>query len=108
MAAPVSVWVPEQNSGISAALIGPGGDSGPIFIGLRRLFRIWTDNTSGLSINFGLSTHAGGVTSPGTNSYSIGVTPQDFDLGTTMDSIRLVNNSGISSANYFILILSRF
>ena len=104
MATPLAVWVPEQFGGQAAALIGPSGDSGSIFLGKRRIFRIWTDNTSGLSINFGKGT----VPLPTSNSYSIGTVPQDFDTGDQMDSIRLVNNSGISSANYFIQLLSRF
>jgi len=99
-----SVWVPDVSISIGSSLVGPGGDSGVIFIGRSRLFRIWTDNTSGLSIAFGL----GSVNSPGSSAYAIGVIPQDFDLGATLDSIRLVNNSNISSAHYYIQVLSKF
>jgi len=103
MATISAVWVPTEN-GSSSSLVGPGGDSGAIRIGKRQLFRIWTDNPSGLSINFGDAT----VSAPTSSSYSIGTVPQDFDMGDLYSYLRLVNNSSISSANYYILGLSKF
>lgn len=105
MATPLAVWVPIQNGGLSAALVAPGGDSGVLYMGKRQLFRIWSDGTSGISINFGLGAS---TPAPTNSSYSIGPIPQDFDMGDSLDSIRLVNNSGVSSAHYYIQPLSKF
>jgi hypothetical protein len=99
-----SVWIPDPNLSQSSSLVGPGGDSGVIYLGKNRIFRVWTDNTSGLSIGFGLTN----VTLPTAANYSIGPVPQDFDTGNNLDSIRLVNNSNISSAHYFLQLLVRF
>src|SRR5260370_8353633 len=104
MATLSACWIPRQDGGSAAALIGPSGDSGNIFIGKNMIFRIWTDNTSGMSITFGLTT----APVPTSTSYSIGVNPQEFDTGNALDTLRLKNNSGISSANYFIQLLSKF
>jgi len=104
MATQNSVWIPDVSVNIGNALLAPSGDSGNIFIGKRRLFRIWTDNPSGMSIGFGMTT----VTLPTSSSYSIGNVPQDFDTGDVCDTIRLVNNSGTSVAHYFIQALSKF
>jgi len=104
MATFASVWVPRQDGGSAAALIGPSGDSGDLLIGKRTIFRIWSDNTSGMSITFGMST----APVPSSTSYSIGPTPQEFDTGDHMDTIRLKNNSGISSSHYFIQVMSKF
>lgn len=103
MATIAAVFSPDVSISVGSSLVGPGGDSGVILIGTNRLFRVWTDNTSGLSIAFG----KGSVASPTSANYSIGVTPQDFDLGGSLDSIRLVNNSNISSAHYFLQVLSK-
>ena len=103
MATILAVWIPNTDISIGATLLGPGGDSGVIFLGKHRLFRIWTDNTSGLSISFGLGTAA----SPTSSSYSIGPVPQDFDTGPLLDSIRLINNSNISSAHYYVQVLAK-
>lgn len=105
MATLQAVWIPSTDYSVGASLVGPGGDSGVLYIGNYRLFRIWTDNTSGLSINFGTNQV---VALPTSSSYSIGTVPQDFDMGPLLDSIRLVNNSNISSAHYFIQLLSKF
>jgi len=104
MATLSSVWIPNTDISIAASLVGPGGDSGILFLGKNRLFRIWTDNTSGLSISFGTGTAA----LPTSSNYSIGPVPQDFDMGPVLDSLRLVNNSNISSAHYFIQVLAKF
>lgn len=103
MATVSAVWIPNIDITIGASLVGPGGDSGNIFLGKNRLFRIWTDNTSGLSITFGL----GSAPAPTSSSYSIGTVPQDWDTGNVLDTIRLINNSNISSAHYFIQVMAK-
>jgi len=103
MATISAVWIPNVDIAVGASLVGPGGDSGQVFIGKNRLFRIWSDNTSGLSITFGI----GNPPAPTSASYSIGPIPQDFDMGNNLDSLRLVNNSNISSAHYFIQVLAK-
>ncbi len=103
MATISSVWIPDASISTGSSLVGPGGDSGTIFLGKHRIFRIWTDNTSGMSIGFAL----GAVALPTSSNYAIGTTPQDFDMGTALDSIRLVNNSNISSAHYYLQVLAR-
>src|SRR6266550_398797 len=104
MATLSAVWIPNVDISIGSSLVGPGGDSGSILIGKNRLFRIWTDNTTGLSIAFGTTTSP----LPTSASYSIGPIPQDFDMGPVLDTLRLVNNSNISSAHYFIQVLAKF
>lgn len=103
MATILAVWIPNTDISIGSTLMGPSGDSGNIFLGKHRLFRIWTDNTSGLSISFGL----GNAPAPTSSSYSVGPVPQDFDTGPLLDTIRLLNNSNISSAHYFIQVLAK-
>jgi hypothetical protein len=98
-----SVWIPDLENGSSAGLVGPGGDSGAIQVGTRRLIRIWTDATSGINIMFGIAN----VASPGVNTYAIGPVPQDFDTGDMISYIRFVNN-GTSPARYFLQFLSKF
>jgi hypothetical protein len=104
MATLSAVWIPNVDIAIGSSLMGPGGDSGVIYLGKNRLFRIWSDNTSGLSITFGLGT----APTPTSSSYSIGPVPQDWDTGPNLDSIRLMNNSNISSAHYFIQVMAKF
>jgi len=99
-----SVWIPDPSISVGSSLVGPGGDSGVVTLGKNRLFRIWTDNTSGMSISFGLGTAA----LPTSSSYAISPVPQDFDMGPALDSIRLVNNSNISSAHYYLQALAKF
>jgi len=106
MATISAVWIPNTDISIGSSLVGPSGDSGNITIGFNRLFRIWTDNTSGLSITFGNSNQGGAPLPTGAN-FSIGPIPQDWDTGPLLDTIRLVNNSGISSAHYFIQVLAK-
>jgi hypothetical protein len=103
MATLASVWIPSVDISVAASLVGPGGDSGVIYVGKNRIYRIWTDNTSGLSITWGLGT----APLPTSSNYSIGTIPQDFDMGPALDSLRLVNNSNVSSAHYYIQLLSR-
>jgi hypothetical protein len=102
-----AVWIPNTEGGVSAALLGPSGVSGVLFLGRNRIFRIWTDNTSGLNITFGLSTGVAAPVPTSTN-YAIGTVPQDFDTGPALDSIQLANISGISSAHYFIQAMNKF
>ncbi len=104
MATTSAVWIPSVDLSVGSSLVGPGGDSGAVFIGKNRLFRIWTDNTSGLSITFAIGTPI----LPTSANYAIGPIPQDFDMGPNLDSLRLVNNSNISSAHYYIQLLSKF
>jgi hypothetical protein len=104
MATVSAIWIPSTDISVGSSLTGPGGDSGALFIGFNRLFRIWTDNTSGMSIAFGGPT----VAAPASTAYSIGTIPQDFDMGPLLSYIRLVNNSNISSAHYYIQLLSKF
>lgn len=99
-----SVWIPDASISTGSALVGPGGDSGNIKLGTNRLFRIWSDNTSGMSITFGL----GSAPLPTSSSYAIGDTPQDFDMGPCLDTIRLTNNSNISSSHYYLQVLAKF
>jgi len=98
-----AVWIPDASISIGSALVGPGGDSGNILLGKYRLFRVWSDNTAGMSISFGL----GSAPLPTSSSYAINDTPQDFDMGPSLDTIRLVNNSGISSSHYYLQVLAR-
>jgi hypothetical protein len=102
-----SAWIPNTEGGQSAALLGPSGVSGVIFLGKNRIFRIWTDNPSGLNITFGLSTGTGAATPTATN-YAIGSVPQEFDTGPALDEIQLANISSISSAHYFIQAMNKF
>jgi len=104
MATLSAVWIPCTDITIGAQLVGPNGDSGNILIGKNRIFRIWTDNTSGLSITFGL----GSAPLPTSANYCVGPIPQDFDMGPNLDTLRLVNNSNISSAHYYIQLLNKF
>jgi hypothetical protein len=104
MATLSSVWIPSVDISVGSSLVGPNGDSGNIFIGKNRIFRIWSDNTSGLSIAFGI----GSAPLPSSANYCIGPIPQDFDMGPSLDTLRLVNNSNISSAHYYIQLLNRF
>jgi hypothetical protein len=57
-----------------------------------------------MSISFGLGT----APAPTSSSYAISTTPQDFDMGPALDSIRLINNSNISSAHYYLQALAKF
>ena len=104
MATLSAVWIPNTDIAVGSSLMGPGGDSGVIFLGKNRLFRIWSDNTSGLSITFGLGT----APAPTSSSYAVGPIPQDWDTGPNLDSIRLINNSNISSAHYYLQVMAKF
>lgn len=104
MATFTAVWIPDTSISVGSSLVGPGGDSGNILLGKYRLFRIWSDNTSGMSITFGL----GSAPLPLSSSYAISNVPQDFDMGPCLDTIRLTNNSNISSAHYYLQVLAKF
>lgn len=104
MASVQAVWVPESALASSGGgVLSANTSTGPIFIGKRRIFRIWSSATMNMNIAFGNVT----VADPTTSMYAIGPVPQEFDTGDESQYINVKNNNS-SVSSYYFQIMSKF
>lgn len=104
MATVYAVWVPMSAPGAAGGGVLSGNTStGPIFIGKRQIFRIWSSATMNMNIAFG----GASVAAPSSNAYAIGPVPQEFDTGDESQYINIANNNS-SVCSYYYQIMSKF
>jgi hypothetical protein len=99
-----AVWVPKTEPGASGGgVLAATTASGPIYIGKRQIFRIWSSSTMNMNIAFGPAT----IAAPGPNAYAIGPVPQEFDTGDESMYINIANNNS-SIGSFYYQIMSKF
>ena len=104
MATVYAVWVPMSDPTKSGgAVLAANTSSGPIFIGKRQIFRIWSSATMNMNIAFG----GASVADPTASMYAIGPVPQEFDTGDESQYINIKNNNS-SVGSYYYQIMSKF
>lgn|ERR671924_1993950 len=101
MATIYAVWVPNTDGG-GGGVLAANSSTGPIYIGKRQIFRIWSSASMNMNIAFGASN----VAAPTTSAYAIGPVPQEFDLGDDKAYIHIANNN-TSISSYYYQIMSR-
>jgi hypothetical protein len=104
MATLYSVWVP--NSAVNQSgggILAANTSTGPIYIGFRQIFRIWSSATMNMNIAFGNSS----VAAPTATMYAIGPVPQEFDTGNENSYINLANNN-TSISSFYYQIMNKF
>ena len=98
MATIYAVWIPNTEPGASSGgILAANTATGPIFLGKRRIFRIWSSATMNMNIAFGNST----VANPPATAYAIGPVPQEFDTGDESSYINIMNNNSSVSSWYY-------
>jgi hypothetical protein len=104
MATVYAVWVPMSAPGTSGgAVLAANTATGPIYIGKRQIFRIWSSATMNMNIAFGNAS----VANPTTAMYAIGPVPQEFDTGDESQYINIMNNNS-SVSSYYYQMMSKF
>lgn len=104
MATQTAVWVPMSNTSYSGGqVLSANTATGPIYLGKRQIFRIWSSATMNMNIAFGNAS----IGNPSTSQYAIGPVPQEFDTGDESEYINIMNNNS-SIASYYYQIMSRF
>jgi hypothetical protein len=104
MATTYAVWVPKSEAAASGGgVLAANANTGPILIGKRQIFRIWSSATMNMNIAFGNSS----VAAPSASAYAIGPVPQEFDMGDESQYINIANNN-TSVGSYYYQIMSRF
>lgn len=104
MATFCAVWVPMSDPTKSGGgILTANANTGPIFIGKRQIFRIWSSSTMNMNIAFGNAA----VAAPTATMYAIGPVPQEFDTGDESQYINIANNN-TSVGSFYYQVMSKF